>query len=174
MENKVLVDALIKERDTLKEKINAIEVLLSSYGYNSKKVVFKNIPETPTISQEPSNEYIVSGFPKNGRKDQQVLWLFNNYLTKGLKLKDLQDVYDQFNKDDEGVRIDSVCRRLQREGKLIIVKYNNSNKDSFWGLPEWAEGNDFREENKPEISKLPVDITYSEVIGGQPKIKFLT
>jgi hypothetical protein len=166
MENTVLTDALLKEREALIERIKAIDVILSPYGYdfeNKLDNAKKSAKKALDIIGEPKN------FPINGRKDKQVLWLFNNHFDKGIKLNELQSKYNELKGlDDKGeeIRVDNTARRLKRESKLAVVKYNKSNKNAFWGLPEWIENDDFNDEYRPDKNKLPIDIESTDVSMG--------
>jgi len=168
MENTLLIEALIKEKRDLNERIKAINLLLSSYGYNvdSDKLKEKALELATDLKLKQT---LFDRFPTNGRKDKQILWLFNNFFNRGIKLQDLQNKYNEIrgvdNKGKE-IRIDNIARRLKRDKKLVVVKYNGLNKNSFWGLPEWIDGDNFDPEHIPDESKLPIDIEFSEVVTG--------
>jgi hypothetical protein len=167
MENTILINELLKEKEILLERIEAVNRFLLAYGYKDDKK--KSV--TPAALEENFNpltgyQYVRKDFPIDGRKDNQVLWLFNNHFDKGIKLNELQSKYNELKGfDDKGdeIRIDNTARRLKRESKLVVVKYNNSNKNAFWGLPEWIENNDFKEEYRPDKNKLPIDIESTDV-----------
>ncbi len=144
-----LINNLIEEEKTLLNRLELVQAMLKSYGVSSgssESVPLKNR----------------GVFPTKARPDKQVLWLFENALSKGLKLKDVQVAYDERIGNDSK-SIENTSRKLKREGKLIIVKYNNKHIYSYWGLPSWVNENDFKEAYKPDMDLLP-EITASEVV----------
>jgi len=145
------IDELKKERGELKKRIDAIDVLLDSYG-----VVSIN-------NSSHSNEKANVGFPRSGRTDKQILWLFENHFTRGIRMSDVNIGYNHFN-GTVNENVDNITRRLRKEGNLVTVKYNGQNKLSFYGLPTWVEDNDFKEIYKPSEDDLPLGDITSEVI----------
>ena len=163
------VDQLKKERALLidrlallNDRIKSIDELLKSYGVN---VIDGNILNGSNDRHKSITEN-KKGFPISGRSDKQVLWIFNNRISKGSKLNLIQQHYDTLTKgsDLHGKKINNAARRLNKNKKLVMVKYNNVNMSSFWGLPEWIEENDFKKEYRPDDSQLPVEIVSSEVL----------
>lgn len=61
------------------------------------------------------------------------------------------------------IKLEGILRGLKRSGRLVIIKYNQSNKLSFWDLSEWVGDNDFQDEYKP-LEYLPDNIENIEVI----------
>ncbi len=158
------VDQLKKEKESLLNRVGAINLLLESYGV---KV------ENPVDSGElfPGNQKNVSPqrnakvFPINGGRDKQVLWLFENYFDRGLKLSKVQEQYESLVKEYGGraEKVTNVARGLKDKGRLAVVKYNNNNTLSFWGLPSWVEENDFKNQFRPDENELPIEVKTSEV-----------
>lgn len=146
------IEELRKERRELKKRLDAIDVLLDSYGDVSV-----------TTNSSTSNEKVNAGFPKSGRIDKQILWLFENHFTKGIKMSDVNVGYNHFN-GTENENVDNITRRLRKEGNLVTVKYNGQNKLSFYGLPTWIEDNDFKETYRPNEDDLPLGDITSEVV----------
>jgi hypothetical protein len=146
----IIVELLLKEKDGLLKRIEVIDVALSSYK--------GDVPNQNGIAEKkPETNY----FPISGRKEKQILWIFNNSVSRGLKIREIQDVYNEIVGNSQ-TSIENIVRRLKSEQKLVLVKYNGKNLLSYWGLPEWIEGNDFKDEHKPNLEDLP-DITESEV-----------
>ena len=58
----------------------------------------------------------IKNFPALSRKDQQLIWLFENYLTRGIKLREVQKKLDSIS--GKPIKIENVARRLKKEGKL--------------------------------------------------------
>ena len=169
-----LIDELLKEKDSLIKRINAIDLLLEYYGaeesssikFNSDTALGK-VSENSAILGKKMSDFM--NFPIHGRKDKQVLWIFEHKAKVGIKLSEIQEFYNDLRGlDGKGkeIRIDNVARRLKRQGKLVIVKYNNLNKASFWGLPEWVDKAGFKDELKPAEDKLPIDVHTIEVLSG--------
>lgn len=188
MENTAFINELLSKRKSiidsigsLKAQLDAIELLLNTSGFDLKNDdrgkdngvnLFDSqnlIPQEDLVFNAPKIQQEQNVFPINGRKDKQVIWLFENVFKKGIKLQELQDKYNELKGlDSKGkeIRVDNTARRLKKQEKLAVVKYNGSNKNAFWGLPSWIEGNDFDNEHRPNENKLPLDIEFSEVVIG--------
>lgn len=154
-----LIEELLKERKSLQNRIEAIDLLLDSYGYGKNKQI-------PMPFSESKNTYKENEFPLKARKDKQVMWIFENVLKNAVKLDDIQNKFDELNNSDKVV-IKNIARRLKKEGQLAIVKYNGLNKASFWGLPSWIDNNDFKKEYRPNENLLPFTIEKTEVVIGE-------
>lgn len=141
------VEELIKEESALVQRLELVRATIKAYGAEASESNKSNINP--------------GAFPTKARTDKQLLWIFENSLSKGLKLKELQEKYNSLLGNDS-VNIDNVARRLKREGKLVIVKYNDKNLLSYWGLPSWIDGDNFKEVHLPDAEALP-EITSSHV-----------
>lgn len=139
-----------KEEAILLEKLQIIRNVIAYWGGGNSQSL-----ETSTSSV----------FPTKATKEKQILWLFDNKITNALKLKNIQDMYNECV-GNESTNIDNTVRRLRKESKLLFVKYNDKNILSYWGLPNWVEGNDFKEPYKPDLDSLP-EIISSEVNIGE-------
>ena len=133
-------DSLIDLRNILNNKILNIVDTIESYGFDEKGNNIKSAKELNVIDVV-DNVDLWNSFPRQAGADKQLFWLFENYFKKGVKINELQHQFNLFTGDKK--RIDNVARRLKREGRLVVVKYNNSNKLSYWGLPNWIRKNDF-------------------------------
>jgi hypothetical protein len=145
-----LVDELKKERTELQRRIDAIDVLLNVYGVVSTNVV--------------AEEKHGVNFPRGGRTDKQILWLFENHFNKAVRMNEINTAYNTYN-GTVGESVDNVTRRLKKEDNLVMVKYNGTNKLTFYGLPSWIDDNDFKEQYKPDEDDLPLGEITSEVVG---------
>jgi len=152
-----VIKDLIEKRKDLFKQVEAIDTVLKIYGYKGSDYLFEGNPNDKVIEDVDSKI-----FPFKARMDKQILWLFENALDKGLKLKDANEAF-QKHSGDSTANIENTARRLKKEGKLIIVKYNGTHVYSYWGLPHWVEGNDFKQQHKPDPETLP-EIESSEII----------
>ncbi|SDR65829.1 hypothetical protein [Christiangramia echinicola] len=159
------VDQLKHEKESLLKRVSAINLLLESYGVKTEDS--KDSNELFPVQQNERPVTNDSVFPINGRRDKQVLWLFENHLRSAVKLNKAQEEYRKIVEEYGGKaeKISNVARRLKKKGRLVVVKYNNMNTSSFWGLPSWVEENDFKSEFRPDESQLPIEVHTSEVIG---------
>jgi|SRR6218665_1625049 len=132
-----------------------------------KLAIVKNVIAYWGNGQNFSTNESISGlvFPSKSSKEKQIIWLFENKISHAIKLKSVQDLYNEHVGNDK-TNIDNLVRRLKKESKLSFVKYNGKNILSFWGLPSWIEGNDFKVDYKPDPESLP-EIISSEVIIGE-------
>ena len=168
--NTELIKQLLEEKRFLLKRLDAINTLLISYKEKSKRNLDPNHPFNlagTELKRIGINLKSAINFPLFGRKDKQVLWLFENWFAKGVKLIDVQNRYNElcgFDESGKEIRIDNVVRNLKRDGKLVVVKYNSSNKLSFWGHPSWVGEVDFLENRKPSEEFLPISTYTSEVV----------
>lgn len=148
---------LLEEKRKLQDTIEAINLLINTYGANLKDAVIQteNIPSKYSVGMGDKI------FPIKAKKDKQILWLFDNVIENALKISEVNEIYQKYSGNND--KVNNVARRLKELGKLKVVKYNNSNTLSFWGLPSWIEENDFKEIFKPDNDSLPIDVTNSEV-----------
>ncbi|WP_298756411.1 hypothetical protein [uncultured Psychroserpens sp.] len=162
-----LINELLKEKELLQKRIDAINVLLDSYDFKSDvktdiyigKTQELFVKDNDTISEDNIDR--ISNFPKYGRTDQQIVWVFENAVERGIKLSDLQNLYNKFKGFDKlgnETRIDNVARRMKKKGILASVKYNKSNKLTYWGLSHWIKEDGFLERYKPTRDNLPINI----------------
>jgi len=169
--NELLLEGLLKTKDELniiKERLDStIKNILIVIQENELAKNYSKISNPEKLKEIKIKKYLneseaIKNFPLLARKDKQLLWLFENYLGCGTKLQDVQ--YHMNMLSGKLIRIDNVARRLKREGKLVVVKYNGANNLSFWGLPEWVLINDFKNEYKPKENYLPLEIYKKEVV----------
>ncbi|WP_426065364.1 hypothetical protein [Flavobacterium sp. DSP2-3-1] len=156
-----VIEDLIKKRNDLFKQVEAIDTVLEIYGHNALNSKSEN-SRTDLINVDNVSKI----FPIKAKPATQVLWLFRNTFTHSIKLREVQISYDNYTGSSD-VRIDNVARRLKKDKKLVIVKYNDKNILSYWGLPEWIDGNDFKTEFKPDAETMPDEITSSEVVTGE-------
>lgn len=148
---------LFEERKRLHDTIDAINLLIHTYGADVKDT----INQSDCISSKSTLGNDDKIFPVKAKKDKQILWLFDNVIENAVKISEVNEIYQKYSGNND--RVNNVARRLKELGKLKVVKYNNSNTLSFWGLPSWIEENDFLEEFKPHVDSLPIEINNSEV-----------
>lgn len=146
------LDGLIAEEKALQTRLDLVRATLLAYGVSIE--TSQGRIAIPSIGK--------GVFPSKATIEKQLIWLFENQLTNGLKLKEVQQIYNELVGSDSK-NIENTARRLKREGKLILVKYNRKHLHSYWGLPSWVEGNGFKNKHKPDMELLP-EITSSEVV----------
>lgn len=149
-------------RNKVNESIDHIITALENHGYDTHGNNIK-VARSLSVADVLADNKVWKDFPKAARSDQQILWLFENYFKKAEKLSEIQRRINNFNGRE--VRIDNVARRMKREGHLVAVKYNRSNKLNYWGLPQWLaeKNNDFHITYRPNENELPSVIYTTEV-----------
>lgn len=137
-----LKESLLKEREILLERLQYIDEMLLKLGQESNPLY----QAYEAISSK-------KGFPISGRKNQKVLWLFGNVFKTGRRFTSIQDTFNKYNgldPDGKEIGLEGTVRGLKTSGKLVIVKYNKSNKLSFWGLTDWVNDDGFKPEFEPK------------------------
>lgn len=131
-------ERLVRLRDELLKRAEAITIVLKyEFGEDSSLPTF--------IQPDHSNSTI---FPIKAGTNKQISWLFENVFSKAIKLKEVSDKLAEYKGDK--VKIDNLVRRMRTEGKLVLVKYDNKQILSWWGKPDWIDGNDFAPEYKAD------------------------
>ncbi|MGB2528557.1 hypothetical protein [Flagellimonas sp. SN16] len=157
--NKTIEDAIRQLEEEILSKQAALRELKRMtgvhYGSNSYN-------ESDVVAEKESS--LNKDFPIDGRKDQKIMYLFNYVISNGVRMSDLQEFFNQHNKEYE--KVSNVVRRLKDGGELVAIKYNNQNKLTFWGLPEWVnkDEQDFKSDFAPKRDLLPIKITSHEII----------
>lgn len=142
---KVLESEILKEQHALNEKIEALAAL--------KKL----LPDNIQFSGETS--YLENA-------DTQIMSLFEKGIIKrAIRRSELQQIFElEYNtKKNVGAGLP----KLKKSGRLIQIRYNGQKGYSFWGLPYWVEGNEFKEGFTPEIKYLPEKITKFEIFNDE-------
>lgn len=155
-----VIDNLIEKRKDILNQLEAIDTVLKIYGYQGSDYHYNKTEPTPQN---------IGVFPFKATKEKQILWIFENRINKACKLKDIQKAYNEASGKTD-VNIDNTARKLKKDSKLVFVQYNDKNLLSFWGLPTWLEGDDFKEQYKPDMESLP-DIVKSVVMIGDDNNK---
>lgn len=148
------IESLLKEKEILLKRLEYIDATLM-------KLMKNEVPE-----KLEESHFQVNTFPISEKRPEKVLWLFQNVFKTGVRSFQIQEAFNQFNglsSTGNEIKLEGTLRGLKKSGKLVIVKYNQSNKLSFWGLSEWIEDNDFKNEYKP-LEYLPDEIENIEVI----------
>ena len=152
-----LKESLLKEKEILLERLRYIDETLLKLGEEKTNNPYSKIYNAIDAKK---------GFPISGRKNQKVLWLFENVFKTGQRFTSIQDTFNKYNGLDANgkqIGLEGTVRGLKTSGKLTIVKYNQSNKLSFWGLTDWVNDDDFKDEYIPK-DILPSNIETIEVI----------
>ncbi|CAA0208092.1 hypothetical protein [Tenacibaculum maritimum] len=148
------IESLLKEKELLLKRLEYIDATLMR--------LYRN--ESPNKIEE--NYFDINTFPISERNPQKVLWLFQNVFKTGLRSFQIQEAFNQFNglsSNGKEIKLEGTLRGLKKSGKLVIVKYNQSNKLSFWGLSDWVNDDGFKDEYKP-LEYLPNLIESTEII----------
>lgn len=139
---------LINMRNNLLRRANLInEVLYFEFGEISDNAL-SNHKESPEINI----------FPIKSSLEKQILWLFDNVFKKSVKLREVQVKLSFFK--NQIIKPDNAVRKLRKQGKLVMVTYDEKAISSWWGKSEWVSKNDFKNEfrsnDSPEtlISKV--------------------
>lgn len=151
-----LKESLLREKEILLERLKYIDEMLLKLGHNGNPLH----KAYDAISSK-------KGFPISGRKNQKVLWLFENVFKTGQRFTSIQDAFNKYNgldPDGKEIGLEGTVRGLKTSGKLAIVKYNKSNKLSFWGLTNWVNDDGFKAEYVPNDELTNISVESIDVI----------
>ncbi len=160
MKKPTLEEAILKLKQQIKKDqaaLSLLEKINEEWAEDDKSVT------SPAIEALQNKN---SDFPLNDRQENQILYIVKSEFKKGSKASQIEEALaDRIGKENVKHIINPI-RKLKQAKKLVLVKYNSTNKQSFWGLPEWVdeEAKDFKDEFKPEKSELPYNVFKSEII----------
>ncbi|MEZ0004914.1 hypothetical protein ABH942_000257 [Flavobacterium sp. 28YEA47A] len=120
---------------------NSIKEVLQILGHDIDRSI-------ESISNSLGSPNLSSGFPLNDTKRAQALWILRDGIGKAAKMPDIQDLYVKLIGREDDIQM--TVRTLKKKGRIANHTYG-TNKDTYWGLPEWHDGTDFKEEYRPEI-----------------------
>ncbi|TMM29844.1 hypothetical protein FDT66_08195 [Polaribacter aestuariivivens] len=131
-----LINALIEEKNSLFERIKAIDVLLKSFNVEIKKSTNHN--QTEIVSDKKDKE-IIKGLTDANR------FLF--VLKKHQRFMKVREIAEYLSKET-GENIDNWIPKMSRKTRVLknankIVKYQVGTKNTnvFWGSPNWIDKN---------------------------------
>jgi hypothetical protein len=106
------------------------------------------------IFPEEDRGGIIPDFPKDAPYERQILFYLRHF-RRPLKIAELENGIEE-NGNERPIELGRSVRKLQREGYIRLLKINDSNKLSFWILPEWVnpEDNTLRDEFKTRRFQL--------------------
>lgn len=125
------INELKKEKKALIERLDAIKVLLQSYG------------ETDTIESESKNEVIVNfDLVKELKKSStpQKLLLILKENQRFMKIREIaQFISTQIDgdEDDWTMKLSRTTGKLKKMDKIVSYRIGKSNTNVFWGSPNW-------------------------------------
>jgi hypothetical protein len=92
-------------------------------------------------------------FPHQDSRPEQILWLFHNVIKEAKKLPSIQNLYTWHSNKDRNIKY--VFRGMVKRGELVGIKYNDANKFTYYGLPEWLNDSkdDFQQNYIPRQVK---------------------
>lgn len=167
MEEKDIRDAVNifeKQKKELLSKVEVIDSMLEDYQFKLMKIQQRkgDSPFIGSIEQHKIKEIVLvddsvidSDFPVEDLIDDQIIYVFNK-LSVARRLPDVENEFKKLSGTDRV--ISSTARRMKVDGKLVAAKFNNSNRQAFWGLPEWVENIEgkktYKEERRPSKSEL--------------------
>lgn len=124
--------SLLKRLDpTIVKRLNAIDVLLESYGSVS------------TETNQKSNQVDID-YPTNGSYLKQIEYIIKTQ-NRFLHNNEIADIIKKYsNKDIEFLkrRISAVLSNAKEEGgNLVSIRIGTAIRNSFWGSKEWLDTN---------------------------------
>lgn len=152
--------------EVAQRKLDAINLILGDFPIQETNL-FNSVSTSNNNNNNPvknnSDNLLSPQFPAKGRSENQIGFLFDNLINKGVQMADIKKIYDKciFQTGGEAKRVDNAVRKMVRLGKLIQVKYNENNKECYYGLPSWLGEEDFKADRKPV--NAPSDIENVEI-----------
>lgn len=133
--NAEIIKGLKEQALEVEETLKAIRTLINRYDSSY----------TSSISTDPpiNNGYTLP----TAKVEDKILHFMKNYLKKPAKMPDIETQFNSL-RSKSGLIVNT-ARGMKKEGILTSIKYNKSNRQVYWGLPEWLDGNDYKPEFRP-------------------------
>lgn len=161
---KEAISFLEQDKEDLLNQINQLDLIIERYlGQLSRLKSHSHISnppiDTPTgISVVRKNNDLVPDeeFPIDEGIDNQLIFILQK-VGRAIRLPELQKLYTTYSGSDRVIK--NSARRMKSDEKLVAAKYNNANTLTFWGLPDWIDIVDgkenFSEDRRPSKKELP-------------------
>ncbi len=160
MDKNSILETIKVLQTEIEEKQSAIKVLKELLDKQSSIAQDNRQDDNTTKSSNISED---KEKPTNGRTDQQIIYLFDNIIQKGIRMSEILALHKQGFPEQSGV-VANIIRRLYKDSHIVAVKYNGQNKLMFYGKKEWVDKKDFKKEYKPDDKFLPLVVNESEVV----------
>jgi hypothetical protein len=128
------IEELKKERNALTERLNAVNLLLQSYGENQPKPIQKP-KEIVVVDFDLGRELKKSSTPQ-----KFLLVLKENQ--RFMKIREMAKfIQAQIggNENDWTIKLSRTTGKLKKMNKITSYKIGKSNINVFWGSPNWIE-----------------------------------
>ena len=142
--NAETLKGLKEEAVEIEETLKALRTLINRYDSSYTSLISKTEP------------IINSGYTlPSGKVEDQILHFMEHFLQNPQKMTDIEKSFNKLRGKPLNTVISNTIRDLRDEGKVISAIYNNSNRQVFWGLPQWVNDTDYRPEYRPK--EVPID-----------------
>ena len=128
-----LIEQLQKEKESLQKRIDAINILLDSYGKNTEE----------SVGQSRKSNY--DKFPNNRKFLDQIIYVIKAE-NRFIHTSEIVDIIKPYHLDKSSnwlrTRVSSVLSTAKSRGEipnLISINYSKSKKDTVWGSRDWCD-----------------------------------
>jgi hypothetical protein len=128
------IKELKKEKNALTERLNAVNLLLKSYGESETKTFQKSKDEV-VVDFDLGIELKKSSTPQ-----KFLLVLKENH--RFMKIREMAKFIEAQiggNQDDWTIKLSRTTGKLKKINKIASYKIGKSNTNVFWGSPNWLD-----------------------------------
>lgn len=128
------IEELKRERKALSERLNAINLLLKSYGETDSKPI-----------TAPTNQVVVDFDLGRELKKSSTLQKFLLVLKENqrfMKIREMAKFIEAQiggSEDDWTIKLSRTTGKLKKMNKIVSYKVGSSNTNVFWGSPNWLD-----------------------------------
>ena len=144
-----LINALIEEKNSLFERITAIDILLKSFNVETKKP--NNYNQSEIVSDKKDNDIIKSLTDAN-----RFLFVLKKH-QRFMKVREIAEYLSKETGEDIDTWIPKMSRKtriLKNANRIVKHQVGTKNTNVFWGSPNWI---DEKGEIKKEYTYLNSD-----------------
>lgn len=127
------IEELKKEEKSLKERLNAVQILLQSYEPSSK-----NIEPKADLNKVTVDYNLAKDLKKSSTPQKLLLVLKENQ--RFMKIREIANfLTNQIggDEDDWVTKLSRTTGKLKKLNKIKSYKLGKSNSNTFWGSPSW-------------------------------------
>ncbi len=88
-------------------------------------------------------------FPVDKPIEEQMLYILRDNIGTAAKISQIQQRYEDLSGSRRNIM--PYLRKMKDMDMVRAVRYNNANKLTYWGMPNWMDGGDYSQNYRPAI-----------------------
>ena len=134
----IVIELLLKEEQSLLDKLEEVRSELINHGYNGNSSPGK---ENTTTSTAQNDDFIDADEVQKFSTPQKMLYALKKN-RRFMKIREIAQYICDITGEDVNQLTTQLSRRtssLKEKGKITKYQYGTRLRDSFWGSPKWLD-----------------------------------